>query len=188
MLVISDVGTVSVQFDNERLAMIDRNTNTWLAHLDSNPKVLERHVLRGGLSMADPKLFDRIRERVERGFMGELATAVYLREPYQWRLLNADSDEFDVAGVQVRTVDNYTKRLITHQYDKPAPYVLAVADYGTRSVVLRGWLHLRHCNVPAHWEMNVPKPAFFTPATALHPMDTLREHHQQRKRRLSNGI
>lgn len=183
MLVIDEQGAVSVQFDGGRMAMVDRNTNIWLAHLRGNPKKLHAHIRRGLLNENDPDVFDKIRERVQRGFMGEIATAVYLREPYEWQLLNADRDALDVAGVQVRTVGDYGKRLITHEYDPPAPYVLAVADYGTASVVLRGWLHLRHCNVPDHWWADSPMPAFFTPATALHPMATLRQYHEQRKRR-----
>ena len=183
MLVIDERGAVSVQFDPARMTVVDRNTNTWLAHLRGNPTKLAAHIRRGLLNPDDPAVMETIRERVQRGFMGEMATAVYLREPYEWRLLNADRDALDVAGVQVRTVDNYQKRLITHEYDPPAPYVLAVADYGTASVVLRGWLHLRHCNVPDHWWAHLNPPAYFTPATALHPMRTLREYHEQRKRR-----
>ena len=183
MLVIDRAGTVSVQFDPARMAVIDKNTNLWLAHLRGNPDKLRRHIRRGLLTESDPALWERITERVQRGFMGELATATYLRVPYEWRLLNAETDETDVDGVQVRTVDDFNKRLITHEYDKPAPYVLAVADYGTASVILRGWLHLRHCNVPEHWWAESKAPAFFTPATALHPMSSLRQYHEQRKRR-----
>ena len=185
MLVIDDHGTVSVQFDAARMAVVDRNTNIWLAYLRGNPDKLRRHLWRGLLDESDPDVFDRVRHRVQIGFMGELATAVYLREPYEWHLRDIERDETDVDGVQVRTVDDYNKRLITHDYDTPAPYVLAVADYGTASVVLRGWLHLRHCNVPEHWFTQTRAPAYFTPATALHPMPTLRQYHEQRKRRLN---
>ena len=96
-----------------------------------------------------------------------------------------DINATDVDGVQVRTTDNLRKRLITHEYDPPAPYVLAVADYGTQTVILRGWLHLRHCNVPEYWRTDVVAPAYFVPATALHPMATLRQYYQQRKRRIA---
>lgn len=188
MLVIDSDGGVSVQFDKARMAMIDKNTETWLAHLRARPDKLERHVWRGQLSDSDPALWDKITERVQRGFMGETATAAYLRAPYEWELLNAERDETDVDGVQVRTVSDFNKRLITHEYDKPAPYVLAVADYGTASVVLRGWLHLRHCNVQDHWWATIRAPAFFTPATALHPMPTLRHYYNERKRRCQNGV
>lgn len=183
MLVIDQTGTVSVQFDRARMALIDGNTETWIQHLRERPDKLQRHKWRGQLADTDPELWDKITGRVRRGFMGEAATAAYLRAPYEWRLLNAERDETDVDGVQVRTVDDYTKRLITHEYDKPAPYVLAVADYDTATVVLRGWLHLRHCNVPEHWWDTPNAPAFFTPATALHPMPMLRHYYNERKRR-----
>jgi hypothetical protein len=163
------------------MATVDKNTDTWLNHLRSNPDKLRRHVHRGLLDGDDPELWAKITERVQRGFMGELAVAAYLRAPYEWRLENpADTD---VDGVQVRTVSDFKKRLITHEYDPQAPYVLAVADYGTASVVLRGWLHLRHCNVREHWRNDSRAPAYFVPATALHPMATLRQYYQQRKRR-----
>lgn len=181
MLVIDRAGTVSVQFDPGRMATINRNTDTWLAHLRCNPDKLARHIKRGLLDHTDTALWERITERVQRGFMGELAVATYLRAPYEFDI--NDYPASDVDGVEVRTVDNLNKRLITHEYDKPAPYVLAVADYGTASVILRGWLHLRHCNVPDHWWADSPAPAFFTPATALHPMATLRAYYNQRKRR-----
>ena len=186
MIVISDTGTITIQFDNTQMAVINRNTNVWLAYLRGNPDRLHRHVKRGLLNLSDKAVFDRIRERVQRGFMGELATAEYLRVPYEWHLRDIDSDDFDVAGIQVRTVDDYNKRLITHEYDKPAPYVLAVADYGTASVVLRGWLHLHECNRPEHWFTGTAAPAFFTPATVLHPMDTLPTLNE--KATVSNGI
>jgi len=173
VIVTDNTGTITIQFDNTQMAVINRNTNVWLAYLRGNPDRLRRHVARGLLNLSETDVFERIRERVQRGFMGELATAEYLGVPYHWELRDIQSDEFDVAGIQVRTVDDYNKRLITHEYDKPAPYVLAVADYGTASVVLRGWLHLRDCNRPEHWFTGTAAPAFFTPATALHPMATL---------------
>jgi hypothetical protein len=186
VLVIDRDNRVTVQLDRARMAMIDELTETWLAHLRERPTKLERHIHRGQLAVNDPQLWDKITERVQRGFMGEMATAAYLRAPYKFDI--NDYAASDVDGVEVRTVGDFNKRLITHEYDKPAPYVLAVADYGTASVVLRGWLHLRHCNQPEHWVNTVRAPAFFTPATALHPMHTLRHYYQQRKRRCTNGV
>ena len=185
MLVIDRDGTVIVNFDPGRMATVDRNTNTWLAYLRGDETALRRHIHRGNLNATQPDLWDVITERVQRGFMGELATAAYLRAPYEWRLQTYDKNGTDVDGIQVRTTDNLRKRLITHEYDPPAPYVLAVADYGTQTVILRGWLHLRHCNVREHWRTDVGAPAYFVPATALHPMATLRQYYQQRKRRIA---
>ena len=188
MLVIDSDGTVSIQFDPWRMQEIQKQTETWINHLKANPRKLKRHIWRGQLNESDPHLFDKITGRCQRGFMGERAVAAYVRAPYEWRLLESERDETDVDGIQVRTVDDFTKRLITHEYDRPAPYVLAVADWDTATVVLRGWLHLRHCNVREHWWATSRAPAFFTPATELHPMRTLREHYKNRKRRLSNGV
>lgn len=181
MLVIDRDGTVAVHFDPARMAVVDKNTAIWVEHLRSKPDKLRRHVHRGLLDANQPDLWQKITERVQRGFMGELATAVYLRAPYEWDLQNYAAT--DVDGVQVRTVSDFNKRLITHEYDPQAPYVLAVADYGTASVVLRGWLHLRHCNVRAHWRDDSRAPAYFVPATALHPMAMLRSEYTKRKRR-----
>ena len=188
MLVIDSDGTVSVQFDAARMTEINEQTAIWVQHLKVEPGKLQRHIWRGQLNESDPELWDKITGRVQRGFMGEWAVAAYLRAPYAWRLLDAQRDVSDVDGVHVRTVDDYTKRLITHEYDNPGPYVLAVADWDTATVVLRGWLHLRHCNVPEHWWATPKAPAFFTPATALHPMPMLRHHYNERKRRLNNGV
>ena len=188
MLVIDSDGTVSVQFDRWRMDELREQTDIWVQHLKTNPNKLERHIWRGQLDPSDPNLWETITGRVQRGFMGERAVAAYVRAPYEWRLLECGRDETDVDGIQVRTVDNFKKRLITHEYDRPAPYVLAVADWDTATVVLRGWLHLRHCNVKEHWWATQKAPAFFTPATALHPMPILRRHYEKRKRRLNSGV
>jgi hypothetical protein len=188
VLVIDSDGTVSVQFDPWKMQEIQEQTNTWVQHLKDNPAKLERHIWRGQLNPSDPNLWNTIMKRCQRGFMGERAVAKYVGATYEWRLLEAGRDETDVDGIQVRTVDNFRKRLITHEYDRPAPYVLAVADWDTATVVLRGWLHLRHCNVREHWWATQRAPAFFTPATELHPMRTLRQHYNDRKRRLNNGV
>lgn len=174
MIVINALGTVTIQLTLDKLRnvaafvdiLIDR-TNHDLHHLRTN-------------FVDDPKKF---RANLLTGFVGEVATAEYLDAPHHLAILHKGHGESDVDGVEVRSVTNPTHCLITNSQDKRAPFVLALVDVDTATVVLRGWLHLRHCNVPAHWRTDVPRPAYFTPVTALQPMDTLRAYYDIGKRR-----
>lgn len=183
MIVIDPAAIVTVQLSNDEMRQLHAHCNQWLAMWRNYPVLIERYAERGGIPLNAPDLSERAYRTLVMGRMGEMAVAQYLDAPYALNVQPGDINPTDVDGVEVRAVDNYLKRLITHEYDKPAPYVLAVCDDGTASVVLRGWLHLRHCNVPAHWWADAPKPAYFTPATELHPMAMLRHYYEQRKRR-----
>ena len=174
MIVTNALGTVTIQLTLDALrdvtAFVDKlidRTNHDLRHLITN--------------FVDSP--NKMREKMVMGFIGEVAVAEYLDAIHHLAILHKGHGETDVDGVEVRSVNNPTHCLITHKYDKPAPYVLAFVDVDTATVVLRGWLHLRHCNVPGHWRTDVPKPAYFVPATVLQPMDTLRAYYQERKRR-----
>ena len=117
--------------------------------------------------------------KLEQGFLAEMALAQYVNFDKTLRIVNPDYT--DVDGIEVRSVDTMGKRLITYTYDKQAPYVLAVSDVDTATVILRGWLPLQDCNIDAHWWAQAPRPAYFTPATVLHPMATLRDKYNQKK-------
>ena len=183
MIVTDALGTVTVQLENDAMAELHKHCKKWIAMWRRYPVLIERYSQRGGLSPTAPDLADRAYHTLLLGRMGELATARYLDAPYSLTVQPGDINPTDVDGVEVRAVDSYQKRLITHEYDKPSPYVLAVCDDGTATVVLRGWLHLRYCNQAQNWRTDVPKPAYFTPGTVLQPMDTLRTYYQNRKRR-----
>lgn len=178
MIVISETGTVTLQLDTTMV----RNTNEF---------VTELRATRSTEAAWNKRFVDGVetqQDHLVRAYLAEQAVAEYVDFDYRLEISDKARQRTDVDGIEVRAVRLLTHRLITQPHDKPAPYVLAVVDIDVATVVLQGWLHLRHCNVPAHWETNVPKPAYFTPPTALHPMDTLREHYHNRKRRLSNGI
>jgi len=174
VIVTDQIGLVTIQLSLQTLLdvndfvdkLIDR-TNHDLHHLRTN-------------FVDDPT---KMRAKMVMGFVGEVAVAEYLDAEHHLVILQKGHGESDVQGVEVRSVTNPTHCLITHPHDKPAPFVLALVDVNTATVVLRGWLHLRHCNVRPHWRADVPRPAYFTPATALQPMATLRAYHQDRKRR-----
>lgn len=184
MLVIDEqTGYVSVQLNRQFMADLEKHVDAFIRQWVREPHKMANYVQRSGLHLTGPKLLAALHETTRRGFMGEKALADYLGVDYQLRVFAGYEPETDVDGVEVRTVDTWQKRLITHPYDKRAPFVLAVADHGTATVYLRGWLHLRHCNVANHWWAEAPHPAYFTPATALHPMASLLYHHQNRKRR-----
>ena len=125
----------------------------------------------------------RREEQAVKGFIAEQALATYLDAPYVMEIGHNAAQRADVDGIEVRSVGRFTDCLITTPQDKQAVYVLAVVDLDFLEVVLRGWLHLRHCRVKEYWRTDIPKPAFLTPATALHPMTTLRDEYQRRKRR-----
>lgn len=174
MIVTNPIGQVTIQLPLQTLLdvthfvdkLIER-TNHDLHHLRTN-------------FVDDPA---KLRANMVMGFVGEVATAEYLDAEHHLVILHKGHGESDVDGVEVRSVTNPTHCLITNSQDKRAPFVLALVDVDTATVALRGWLHLRHCNVPAHWRTDVPRPAYFTPATALQPMATLRAYYQERKRR-----
>lgn len=166
-------GYVWVDLTEEMPAVIEHATafnEIWR----KNPALVKRWITRRGPNLNGKTIWDDHHEKVVLGFMGEIALAKHLDIAYEWRLQPGDLNPTDVAGYEVRTVDSARKRLITHSYDKPAPYVLAIADQHTATVCLAGWAWLAECNRPehdlssAHWH-----PAYFTPISALHPIGTL---------------
>ena len=184
MIVIDVNNLVCVQFDELQMQALRVYRDKWVAQWEQTPALVERYLERRGSSRPRNELLVEHRHKVLLGFMGEAALAQFLHVEYEHNVVPGDVNPTDVDGVEVRSTDSFNKRLITHSYDKPAPYVLAVCDEHVAVAYLRGWLHLRHCNVQQHLDKPTNGPAaYFTPATALHPMDTLREHYHNRKRR-----
>jgi len=181
--VIDQNGTVSVQLTLEQMDTVYRVRDRW-CHMWRNDTVLVARYLerrkRFGTTMTDEQLLDEhYNDKMPGAIMAEMGTAQFLNAPWLMRIKPGLTNPTDVDGIEVRAVDSMHKCLLTNPYDKPAPYVLGVYDIGTATVLLRGWLHLRHCNVAAHARNGI----YLTPATALHPMATLRDEYQQRKRR-----
>jgi hypothetical protein len=82
------------------------------------------------------------------------------------------------AGIDFRehATTHSTGRLLTHDYDKPAPYVLVTLNKVNNDCIigtLRGWQWLHECNTPDRWDDTLPYPAYATPQSVLHPMHTL---------------
>ena len=173
MIVISQLDEVTVQLDLETLLEVTNFVDKLLANPNS------QHLVTNFVDNPN-----KIRAKMIMGFTGEKAVAEYLDAPHvlQQGLLRGHG-QTDVDGIEVRSVEQMGHCLITNSKDKPAPYVLAVVDVHVATVVLRGWANLQDCHKPEFWRTDVPRPAYFTPATALHPMDTLRTQYQNRKRR-----
>jgi len=172
VLVIDQTGTVEVQQD---LLTVQRTKQ----FVDLLLTVRRREARWTEMFVDDPAMRP---EHLLRAFLAEQAFAEYLDCPYRLEISDK-ARRTDVDGIEVRAVRRMTDHLITQPFDKQAPYVLAVVDHEIATVILRGWLELRDCNVREHWRSDAPRPAFFTPATALHPPATLRDQYQQRKRR-----
>jgi hypothetical protein len=183
VLVTNDNGIVSVQLTLEQMDTVYRVRNRWCKEWLQNDVLRERYLKRRkrfGTTMTDEQLLDEhYNDKMPGAIMTEMATAQYFGAPWLMRITPNQTNPTDVDGIEVRAVDSLHKCLLTNPYDKQAPYVLGVYDIGTATVLLRGWLHLRHCNVPAHARNGI----FLTPATLLHPMATLRDEYHQRKRR-----
>lgn len=115
---------------------------------------------------------------MRQGVMGEYTYCVWAGIDFREHefLTGLPSEDDDINGVQIRTTTHATGRLLTHQYDKPAPYVLVTLNkvhHGLIVGTLRGWQWLHECNTPDRWDDKLPYPAYATPQSALHPMGTL---------------
>jgi len=70
------------------------------------------------------------------GAIGECAVAKWANKYWDGDIGNYDAD--DVQGLQVRTVDSNSKRLIIHEEDKDEqPYILVYVD--PPNVMIKGW-------------------------------------------------
>lgn len=189
MIVIDQNDVVSVQFSDRQMDELRAYRDKWVANWEQTPAMVNRYLERRASTRPLQEVLEEHRAKVLLGFMGELALCQYFGVDYHYAVVPGDVSPTDVDGVEVRSTDSFTKRLITHSYDKPTAYVLAVCDEHVAVAYLRGWLHLRDCNVAKHLAKPNNGPwAYFTPATALHPMDTLRNYYLNRKRRLNNGV
>jgi len=182
VLVTNDNGTVSVQLTLQQMDTVYRVRDRWCEMWRSNPLLVKRYLERRkrfGTTMTDEQLlYEHYNDKKPGSLMVEMATAQYVGAPWSPRVMSGDINPTDVDGIEVRAVDSINKCLLTRPFDKPAPYVLGMYDIGTATVLLRGWLHLRHCNVAAHARNDI----YLTPATVLHPMPSLRAAYQRKRR------
>lgn len=131
-----------------------------------------------------PEIRDPLRA-MTMGVMAEEIVAQYLcvdnpREIFDDPAQFAEDD--DIYGIQVRSTDLANGHLITNDYDKHAPYAFVILNRVSHDEIigtLAGWAMLDECNVPARWRTHGPngkqlvRPAYFTPQSALHPIDTV---------------
>jgi len=115
---------------------------------------------------------------MRQGTMGEYVYCVWAGIDFREHEFNPHlpSEDDDINGVQIRATTCPTGRLLTHPYDKQAPYVLVTLDKMNQDLVvgtLRGWQWLHECNTRDRWDTTLPHPAYATPQSALHPMHTL---------------
>lgn len=80
-----------------------------------------------------------------------------------------DKDVGDVAGAQVRHSRRPDASLILHERDADGDRFVLVTG-ALPEMTVRGWLHGRDGKRPEFWRTNVPRPAYFVPASELRPM------------------
>lgn len=112
------------------------------------------------------------------GFSVEMAFARYLNVAYTLAADKLLANNYDVAGYEVRGTDLRRGSLITREFDKPGVYVLGLVDrvdYENYVITLAGWANWNETLVPGRERASnwYPCPAYYTPQTLLHPMDTL---------------
>ena len=104
------------------------------------------------------------------GALGEQALAKFLGVDYGFTPY--DRANYDVAGYEVRATRRFNGRLLTHNDDKPALYVLAIIE-ADNIIRLQGWRHLKELNTINHWDKSLPFPCYATAQTELWPIDML---------------
>ena len=110
-----------------------------------------------------------------RSFMSECAVAQYFGIRYDFDI-PPDSKRPDIVnGVEVRSNLRANGDLIVHNYDKPAPYILALINMAEQAVNVYGWRDLVDCLMEKYWRVNVPTPAYFVPQSDLHSMQQLKD-------------
>jgi hypothetical protein len=114
------------------------------------------------------------REGHYQAFLTELATARYFGVSYNFDI-GPDALRSDlINGCQVRSTRNINGSLIVQEFDKPAPFVLAIPLENDHQILLAGWRDLIDCRLEKYWRKDVPKPAWFVPQSDLHDMVSLR--------------
>lgn len=110
------------------------------------------------------------------GAAGEYATSLALG--LAWRAVVDDpwSLPGDVGRLQVRTRGPHGACLLLHRRDDAAAIFVAVAQVDPLTYDVLGWVHGADGMVPAFWgdPHRTGRPAFWVPADALQPLDTLR--------------
>lgn len=113
------------------------------------------------------------------GAEGELAVSKALGIPWDGKWLPVsiwDSwkiDGHDVGGLEVRTTNYQTGRLILQKRDKDySPYLLVISS--RPSFRLAGWVLGHEGKQDRYWATHVPRPCFMVPQNELKLIDTLR--------------
>jgi hypothetical protein len=113
-----------------------------------------------------------------KGVMGEFVYCAWAGIDYTQHAFDTRPpwEDDDINGIQIRASSHSWGDLLTHEYDPPGAYVLVTLDKVHQDLIvgtLRGWQWLNECNVAHRWNTRLPRPAYATPQSALHPMDTL---------------
>jgi hypothetical protein len=111
-----------------------------------------------------------------KGVMGEFVYCAWAGIDYtQHEFIDgAFADDDDINGIQIRSTTHATGHLITYDRDKDAPYVLVTLDKVDNDFIigtLRGWAWLHETRHADRWQSKYD--SYWTPQSALHPMDTL---------------
>lgn len=119
-------------------------------------------------------------ERNTAGAIAEYAVAKHYGVTAKWLAeqaysLEHETIESDVASnLQVRASTLPYAGLILHDYDKDAPYILAIVQ---DTVALVGWATARLARKPTYWKSTgrgwSSRPAYCVPQSDLFPMSTL---------------
>lgn len=105
------------------------------------------------------------------GAHGEALVAQHTGIPWDGAIGNFDA--LDVGPYQVRATQNPDGRLLLHDEDKPARYVL-VQLIGCEAGILKGWMYLKDGLRKEWWaDPTGKRPAYFVPTARLQPMETL---------------
>lgn len=107
------------------------------------------------------------------GCLGEGALAKHKRLWYSGAIDDFTAD--DAGPYQVRACDETYKKMLMHDADKnDRPYVNALCLRDRLPLIIfRGWLWGRECKNRDYWHVNIPKPAYLVPVSALRPMREL---------------
>lgn len=103
------------------------------------------------------------------GCAGEIAVAKYLDRYWNSNLGLYDAD--DVGPYQVRRCRHSWGLPIKKKDADEKPFILVLGM--TPEMHIAGWAYAREAKQEKYWKADAPRPAYFLPRLALHPMSEL---------------
>ena len=109
-------------------------------------------------------------------FVTELAAARYFGVQYNFDIGPDGLRKDLVNGCQVRSTLHRRGNLIVYEYDKPAPFILAIPLESGHEIVLAGWRDLVDCRLEKYWRTTpaVRQQSWWIPQHDLHDMVSLK--------------